>query len=129
MVQYIKKGESDDMIVIDERTKKILLAIIKHCNIIEDTKKHFGNDYYNFEENSIYQNAILTPVTQIGELVKRLSNEFKQKYKEIPWRNIAGMRDIVVHNYETIDKLILWNVADKETLKIKEFCMKILNER
>ena len=39
------------------------------------------------------------------------------------------MRDIVVHNYETIDKLILWNVADKETLKIKEFCTKILNER
>ena len=115
--------------MIEERTKKILLAIIKHCNIIEDTKKYFGNDYNNFEENSIYQNAILTPVTQIGELVKRLPNEFKQKYQEIPWRNIAGMRDIVVHNYETIDKLILWNVADKETLKIKEFCVKVLNER
>ena len=120
-------GESDNM--IDERTRKILLAIIKHCNIIEDTKKHFGNDYHNFEENNIYQNAILTPVTQIGELVKRLSNEFRNEYTEIPWRNIAGMRDIVVHNYETIDKLILWNVADKETLKIKEFCIEILNER
>lgn len=115
--------------MIDERTKKILLTIIKHCNIIEDTKKHFGNNYNNFEENSIYQNAILTPVTQIGELVKRLSDEFKQTYNEIPWKNIAGMRDIVVHNYETIDKLILWNVADKETLKIKDFCLNILNVR
>ncbi len=38
------------------------------------------------------------------------------------------MRDIVVHNYETIDKSILWNVADEETDKIKEFCKKILNE-
>lgn len=38
------------------------------------------------------------------------------------------MRDIVVHNYETIDKLILWNVADKETDKIKEFCKKILGD-
>lgn len=39
------------------------------------------------------------------------------------------MRDIVVHNYETIDKLILWNVAGKETDKIKDFCKKIINER
>ncbi len=93
--------------MLEERTRKILLAIIKHCNIIEETKKYFGNEYKDFENNSIYQNAILTPVTQIGELVKRLSDDFRQAHTEIPWRNIAGMRDIVVHNYETIDKLIM----------------------
>ena len=112
--------------IIEERTKKILLAIIKHCNIIEETKKHFGNDYNKFVENNIYQNAILTPVTQIGELVKRLPIEFRQENSEIPWKNISGMRDIVVHNYETIDKLILWNVADKEINKLKDFCIKVL---
>ena len=111
---------------MDERTKKILLSIIKHCIVIEDTKKHFGDDYKEFEKNTIYQNAILTPVTQIGELVKRLPNEFRLKYTEIPWKNIAGMRDIVVHNYETIDKVILWNVADKEIGKVKQFCTKIV---
>lgn len=111
-----------------ERTRKILMAIIKHCNSITETKKHFGNEYKKFENNIIYQNAILTPVTQIGELVKRLPIEFRNEHGEIPWRNIAGMRDIVVHNYETIDKLILWNVADKETDKIKEFCKKILGD-
>ena len=154
--------------MIDERTRKILLAIIKHCNIIQDTKKYFGDNYHEFEQNNIYQNAILTPVTQIGELVKRLEyidkaikyvngydfkqfcddektvdatifaisqigelvkrlpNEFRIEYTEIPWKNIAGMRDIVVHNYETIDKLILWNVADKEIDKVRQFCIKIL---
>lgn len=110
----------------EERTKKILLTIIKHCNIIEETKQHFGDEYEIFKDNSIYQNAILTPVTQIGELVKRLPAEFKQEYPQIPWRNIAGMRDIVVHNYETIDKLILWNVADKEIEKVKKFCSDVL---
>ena len=112
--------------MIDGRTRKILLAIIKHCNIIQDTKKYFGDNYHEFEQNNIYQNAILTPVTQIGELVKRLPNEFRIEYTEIPWKNIAGMRDIVVHNYETIDKLILWNVADKEIDKVRQFCIKIL---
>ena len=115
--------------MIDERTKKVLLAIIKHCNTIDDTIKYFGNEYKEFDENTIYQNAILTPITQIGELVKRLPDDFREKYNEIPWRNIAGMRDIVVHNYETIDKLILWNVANNEIIKIKQFCLKIVNER
>ena len=114
--------------MFDERTKKVLLSIIKHCNIIDETKKHFGNEYKDFENNNMYQNAILTPVTQIGELVKKLPDDFRRQYPEIPWRNIAGMRDIIVHNYETIDKLILWNVADKETDKIKEFCKKLLKE-
>lgn len=112
--------------MLEERTKKILMAIIKHCKIIEETKKHFGDEYRKFEENTIYQNAILTPITQIGELVKRLPDEFRIKYNEIPWRNIAGMRDIVVHNYETIDKLILWNVADEEICKLKDFCIRVL---
>lgn len=114
--------------MIDERTQKVLKAIIKHCNIINDTKKFFGDDYSKFENNNIYQNAILTPVTQIGELVKKLPLEFRTEYNQIPWRNIAGMRDIVVHNYETIDKSILWSVANEETDKIKEFCQEILKE-
>ena len=114
--------------MIDERTKKVLILIIKHCSIISDTKEFFGKKYSNFENNSIYQNAILTPVTQIGELVKKLPMEFRNKYSQIPWKNIAGMRDIVVHNYETIDKMILWNVADEEIDKIKEFCKDVLNE-
>ncbi len=99
-----------------------------YCNIINDTKNFFGDDYSKFADNSIYQNAILTPVTQIGELVKKLPMDFRTKYNKIPWKNIAGMRDIVVHNYETIDKSILWNVADEEIDKIKEFCQYILNE-
>lgn len=113
--------------MIDERTQKVLKTIIKHCNIINDTKVFFGDDYSKFKENNIYQNAILTPVTQIGELVKKLPLDFRTKYNQIPWRNIAGMRDIVVHNYETIDKAILWNVAEEEIDKIKEFCKEILN--
>ena len=67
-------------------------------------------------------------MTPIGELVKKLPMDFRNEYKQIPWRNIAGMRDIVVHNYETIDKDILWNVADVEIDKIKDFCKEILKE-
>ncbi len=63
---------------------KVLIAIIKYCNIINDTKYFFGDDYSKFENNSIYKNAILTPVTQIGELVKKLPMDFRTKYYQIP---------------------------------------------
>lgn len=112
----------------DARTIKILQTIIKHCKIIEETKTYFRTDYNDFENNTIYQNAILTPIIQIGELVKKLPDEFRVKYSKIQWRNIAGMRDIVVHNYETIDKLILWNVSTTEIQKLKDFCIKIIKE-
>ena len=91
-------------------------------------KNFFRNSYEKFEDNRIYQNAILTPVTQIGELVKRLPIEFRTEYNQIPWKNIAGMRDIVVHNYDTIDKAILWSVADEEIDKLKDFCKEILSK-
>ena len=112
--------------MIDNRTTKVLKAIIRHCDVINDTIAFFGESFEDFEDNSIYQNALMTPVTQIGELVKRLPMDFRAEHSEIPWRNIAGMRDIVVHNYETIDKTILWSVALTEIPKIKSFCCKMI---
>ena len=114
--------------MLDARTKKILQAITRHCGIIAETKEHFGMNYAEFEDNVIYQNAVLTPVTQIGELVKRLPDEFKQKHNGIPWKNISGMRDVIVHSYETIDKLILWNVADTEIKRLRKFCIEVLKK-
>jgi len=113
---------------MDIFTKKVLQTIIKHCNTIEDTRGHFGLEYSDFENNVIYHNALLTPIAQIGELAKRLSKIFKDKYPEIPWRNITGMRDVLIHKYETIDKAILWNVSVIEIPKIKNFCIKKLRD-
>ena len=109
----------------EEKIYRLISSIIKHCDIIEETKIAFGDNYKSFEENIIYQNALLTPITQIGELVKRIPEEFRLKYQQIPWKNIAGMRDIIVHGYETIDKVILWDIANNETQKLKSFCVKI----
>ena len=70
--------------MIDERTKKILLAIIKHCNVINETKEHFGDSYKEFEENNIYQNAILTRFRGIWyyspRTKKRLSDRRQSHY-------------------------------------------------
>jgi uncharacterized protein with HEPN domain len=58
--------------------------------------------------------AILYQITIIGEATKRLSMGFRQQHPEIAWRNLAGMRDIIVHEYDQIDLDIVWDVIQHE---------------
>jgi uncharacterized protein with HEPN domain len=49
------------------------------------------------------QSAILYQITVMGEATKRLSREFRERHSTIPWNDIAGMRDIIAHQYDRID--------------------------
>ncbi|MCT7980764.1 HepT-like ribonuclease domain-containing protein [Laspinema olomoucense] len=62
--------------------------------------------------------AILYQITIIGEATKRLSMEFRQHHPEIPWRNLAGMRDVIVHEYDQVDLDIVWDVIHREIPKL-----------
>jgi len=64
----------------------------------------------NLQENDEKQAAILYRLIVIGEATKRLSNEFREQYPMIPWRQMAGLRDVVIHDYDELDLDILWNV-------------------
>ncbi len=64
----------------------------------------------NLQENDEKQAAILYRLIVIGEATKRLSNEFREQYPMIPWRQMAGLRDVVIHDYDELDFDILWNV-------------------
>ena len=58
--------------------------------------------------------AILYQITIIGEATKRLSPDYRQQHPDIPWRNLAGMRDVLVHEYDQIDLDIVWSVVHYE---------------
>ena len=58
------------------------------------------------------QLAVLYEITIIGEVVKRLSNDFRQSHQEIPWRQIAGMRDRLVHDYDEVNLDLVWQVIE-----------------
>ena len=65
------------------------------------------------EADGMRVSAILYQVLIIGEATKRLSQDFRNRHPEIPWNNMAGMRDIVAHHYDDIDFDVLWNVVQK----------------
>jgi uncharacterized protein with HEPN domain len=58
--------------------------------------------------------AILREITVIGEATKRLSAEFRAAHPEMAWSRMAGMRDVIVHGYDTIDFDEVWDVAHRD---------------
>ena len=55
--------------------------------------------------------AILYQITIIGEATKRLSEPFRERHSEIPWREMARMRDVIVQKYDQLDFDIIWDVV------------------
>jgi uncharacterized protein with HEPN domain len=60
------------------------------------------------------QDAIIRQLTIVGEAAKRVSPEFKAEHSEIPWRKIAGFRDVVVHDYFHVDVKEVWRIVKEE---------------
>ena len=64
---------------------------------------------------------------QIGELANGLSIEFLKEYNKIPWKQIIGMRNRIVHGYDTINLEIVWSTAIESITELKLYCKKILD--
>ncbi len=73
-----------------------------------------GYSYKDFLEDTKTQYAVIYALQNIGEAVKRIPKEIKEEYPSIPWRKIAGFRDITAHKYFDIDVNIIWVILEKE---------------
>jgi len=73
-------------------------------------KFSMGISYAELVVNEEKLSAILYQITIIGEAAKRLSSELYEQYPGIPWRNLAGMRNVIVHEYDQVDLDIVWDV-------------------
>ena len=71
-----------------------------------------GVDKETFNGNSLVQSAVIRQIEIIGEATKRVSEEFKAAHPEIPWRQLSGMRDILIHAYDHVDIDEVWNAAE-----------------
>ena len=73
-----------------------------------------GVAYEDFNADPMRQDAVVRELLIVGEAAKRSSDEFKALHQKIPWRQMAGMRDILVHAYDHVDLDEVWRVATGE---------------
>lgn len=103
---------------------EVFLLHIKEA--IEKINRYTGNlDFEGFKENSIVQDAVIRQFEVIGEATKRLSEDFKNHYVNIPWKYIIGMRNRLIHNYFGIDINAVWETIVKDIPYLKKEIYKI----
>lgn len=87
---------------------------------LQDIVEYCGNDHSAFLDDRMRQDATLRKLEIIGQAVKNLSDNTKSRKPAIPWRQIAGMRDKVIHDYFGVNLEIVWAVVQKDlpTLRV-----------
>lgn len=97
------------------------IIIQKIINYIDDVEKYIeGLNDMEFLDDKKTITACAFTVSQIGEISKEITEETVQKYDEIPWKSIKGMRNKIVHNYENVDLSVLWGTIKNSLPDLKD---------
>jgi len=80
--------------------------ILTSIQEIEEFTK--GMNFDDFVKDKKTVNAVIRSLEVMGEAVKKIPKEIRDKYPDIPWKYIAGMRDKLIHEYHGVDLTIVW---------------------
>lgn len=78
-----------------------------------------------FYDSHLVQDAVVRNLQVMAESSQRLSGEIKNKYPEIPWDDISGFRNVLVHDYLGMDLDVIWSVVEQELPRLKKVLNKI----
>lgn len=98
---------------------------------IERIEKYAAEGKAAFEADELIQNWMINHISVIGEACRSLSPEFQAYHSNVPWVDIIGMRNILVHHYFGIDEDAVWSVIEKDIPELKfniETILKTLDE-
>jgi uncharacterized protein with HEPN domain len=85
-------------------------------------------DENKFLTDTQIQDSVLRRLEIMGEAVKSIPDAFRNKYPHIPWKRIAGLRDILIHEYFGVNLRRAWKVAKEDIVVLKSQLLKVRND-
>jgi uncharacterized protein with HEPN domain len=95
----------------------LYLSNIQECIVAIELFTKDGRESFNGDR--MIQDAVIRNLEVIGEATKRLSPQLRDTYSEIPWRQIAGLRDILIHDYLKVNLSEVWYVVEHDLPQLK----------
>lgn len=109
---------------MQRRDKIILQKIVSEIEIIADFLGNMSREEFLSDEKT--KRAIGMTIINVGELIKNLSQEFREKFSQVSFKNAARFRDVVAHKYETLDMKDVYKTVSEDFPELKVQIIKIL---
>ena len=102
---------------------------LKHIlDAIDKVDTYIAVGHEVFIASSHWQDAVIRQLEIIGEATKRLSKQFCSRHSDVPWRRIAGLRDVLIHDYMGVDINAVWEITQKNLPPLRFRVESILRE-
>lgn len=102
------------------------VIVEKMLGYIEKVLRYTQNmDYDSFIKQEVVLEACVFNLSQLGELAGKIDNEYRTAHKEIPWSQIYGLRNRIVHDYEGVNFILVWEIICNDLQELREMLKKI----
>lgn len=108
------------------KNQLLYLNNIKEC--IENIETYTEDGKAIFLQNRMMQDAVIRNLEIIGEATKRLSPEIRERYPDVPWRKMTGLRDVLIHDYLRVDLEEVWGIVEFNLPEVKAQIDEIIQE-
>ncbi len=109
-----------------KKERIFLTHILEQTELILDISSKIS--WNDFESNKMYQYTFIRAMEIIGEAAKHISEQTREQHADIPFREMAGLRDRLIHGYFSVDPVRIWEIAENDIPELNVQLRSLLSE-